>query len=131
MKKMLTLGVILALSTSMTLAATNYTSALKNAIKQDIETSKQEAKDYNASVKDAIKKDIEAKAKAAEQEKINTAKAQKAQKLNEINLKITELNKEKAKIQSNNKLTYTERAIKTKAIEKQLEYYNKQKEALK
>ena len=38
MKKLLALGVILALSTSMTLAATSYGTALKNAIKQDIQT---------------------------------------------------------------------------------------------
>ena len=131
MKKMLTLGVILALSTSMTLAASNYTSALKNAIKQDIEASKQEARNYNASVKESFRKDLEAKAKAAEQEQIKITRAKKAQKLSEANAKIAELNKEKALIERSKDMTYTEKAIKVKALDKQLEYWNKQIDALK
>lgn len=131
MKKILTLGVILALSTSISLAASNYSSALKNAIKQDIEVQKQEAKNYNASVKEAIKKDIEAKKAVSENAKVKAAQAKKAEKLKEINAKITELNKEKASIQANKNITYTEKTFKTKAIDKQLEYYNKQKNVLK
>ena len=77
MKKLLALSIVLAISTSMSMAATSYGTALKKAIKQDIETQKQEAKNYNASVKESIKKDIEAKAKAAENEKIKAAKAKK------------------------------------------------------
>ena len=45
-------------------AATEYGTALKNAVKQDIATMKKETKDYNASVKEAVKKDMEAKATA-------------------------------------------------------------------
>ncbi len=131
MKKLLTLATILALSTTVTLAATSYGTALKNAVKQDIETSKQEAKAYNASVKEAIKKDIETKAKASEQAQIKAATEKKNAKLKEFNSKIVELNKEKAKIQAAKDMTYTEKAIKTKAIDKQLEFYKKQKEALK
>ena len=131
MKKILTLGIVLAISTGMTFAASSYTSALKNAIKQDVEASKQEAKNYNASVKEAIKKDMEAKAKANENTKIKALEAKKAEKLKEINSKIAQLNKEKASIQSAKDMTYTEKTIKTRAIEKQLEYYNKQKDSLK
>ena len=36
-------------------------------------------------------------------------------------------NKEKAAIQSSKDMTYTEKTFKTRAIDKQLEYYNKQK----
>ena len=38
MKKILTLGIVLAISTGMSFAASTYGNALKNAIKQDIET---------------------------------------------------------------------------------------------
>ena len=131
MKKLLALSVVLAISTSMSMAATSYGTALKKAIKQDIETQKQEAKNYNASVKESIKKDMEAKAKAAENEKIKAAKAKKEAKLKEVNSKIAELNKEKAAIQANKDMTYTEKTFKTRAIDKQLEYWNKQKDALK
>ncbi|MBR3605660.1 MAG: hypothetical protein IKL52_06495 [Candidatus Gastranaerophilales bacterium] len=138
MKKILALGVVLALSTSMTLAATSFGTSLKNAVKQDIETMKKETKDYNASVKEAAKKDMEAKAaankkaleaKAAANQK--AAQAKKAQKIKEINAKIAELNKEKASIQNAKDMTYTEKNIKTKLIEKQLKYHNDQLEALK
>ena len=131
MKKLLTLATVLALSTTVTLAATSYGTALKNAIKQDVETSKQEAKAYNASVKEAVKKDLEAKAKASEEAKVKAATEKKNAKLKEFNSKITELNKEKAKIQAAKDMTYTEKALKTKAIDKQLEFYKKQVDALK
>ena len=131
MKKLLTLATVLALSTTVSIAATSYGTALKNAIKQDIETSKQEAKNYNKEVKEAIKKDLEAKAKASEQAQIKAAAEKKNAKLKEINSKISELNKEKAKIQAAKDMTYTEKTFKTRAIEKQLEYYNTQKDALK
>ena len=53
MKKLLALGMVLTLATSVSFGATSYTGALKNAIKQDIQNAKQETKE-------AIKKDIEA-----------------------------------------------------------------------
>ena len=127
MKKILALGVVLALSTSMTLAATSFGTSLKNAVKQDIETMKKETKDYNASVKEAAKKDMEAKAAANKK----AAETKKAEKLKEVNAKIAELNKEKASIQNAKDMTYTEKNIKTKLIEKQLKYHNDQLEALK
>lgn len=131
MKKLLTFLAIISISTSMSLAATTYGNALKNAIKKDIETQKQEAKNYNNSMKESIKKDIEAKAKASQDAKIKEAQNRKNAKLKEINGKITELNKEKASIQANKEMTYTEKTFKTRAIDKQLEFYNKQKDSLK
>ena len=74
---------------------------------------------------------MEAKAKANENAKTKALEAKKAEKLKEINSKIAELNKEKADIQASKNMTYTEKTFKTKAIEKQLEYYNKQKDSLK
>ena len=64
MKKILTLTMTLALATGSVFAASSYTNALKNAIKQDVQSTKQEAKEYNQSVKEAIRKDIEANKKA-------------------------------------------------------------------
>ena len=56
---------------------------------------------------------------------------QKVQKLKEINAKIAQLNKEKASIQNAKDMTYTEKTLKTKMLDKQLKYYNDQLEALK
>ena len=131
MKKILTLGVVLALSTTISFAAGEYTKAFKDAVKKDIAATKQEAKNYNASIKESIKKDIEAKQKAQEESKLNTIKQKKAERLKEINSKIADLNKQKATIQSSKDMTYTEKTIKIKAINRQLEYLNKQKDALK
>ena len=131
MKKLLTLATILALSATVSLAATNNGLSVKEYMKQEKALAKQQAAQYKKDVKEAIKKDIEAKAKASEQAQIKAATEKKNAKLKEINSKITELNKEKAKIQAAKDMTYTEKTFKTRAIEKQLEYYNRQKEALK
>ena len=127
MKKILALSMVLALSTSITLAATSYTSALKNAIKQDIESSKQEAKGYTSSVKEAIKKDLEEKQKA----NLSASEAKKAEKIAQFQTKIDKLNKEKAEIQDSKDMTNTEKIFKTKALDKQIEFYTKQMNALK
>lgn len=131
MKKILTLGVVLALSTSLTFAASSYGDAFKNAIKQDIATVKKETKEYNQSLKDSIKKDLEAKAKANEDAKVKAINEKKAAKLKEINSKIAELEKEKKALEDNISISFTEKTLKTKAIDKQLEYLNKQKASLK
>ena len=130
MKKLLTLATVLSLSATITLAATTGLS-VKEYAKQQKALAKQEAKAYNASLKEAVKKDIEAKTKASEQAQIKAAAEKKNAKLKEFNSKITELNKEKAKIQAAKDMTYTEKALKTKAIDKQLEFYKKQVDALK
>lgn len=131
MKKLLVLGMVLALSTTITLAKTTYTSTLKNAVKQDIAASKQEAKNFKASTKEAIKKDIEAKTKQSQESKTKALKEKKAEKLKQIDAKITELNKKKATIQNDKQMTYTEKTVKLNAIDKQIEFHNKQKNALK
>ena len=116
MKKLLALGVILTLSTSMSMAASNYGSALKNAIKQDIQNSKQE-----------IKADIDAKAKA----NMAASEAKKAEKIKQIDAKLDTLNKELKEVKSSKTMTNTEKTIRMNSLNRQIEYYNKQKAALK
>ncbi len=116
MKKLIALLTISTLATSMVIGAENEWASFKNAVKKDIQST-------NQSLKDAVKKDIEANKNAQE----NAVKAKKAEKINEVNKKIADLNKELATIKNSKDLTYTEKAFKTRAIEKQLEYYNKQK----
>ena len=65
MKKILVLSMFLAFSTNLTLAATSYTSALKDAVKKDIETSATTIK----TKKTEKTKEIEEKIKALEEEK--------------------------------------------------------------
>ena len=120
MNKILVLSMVLALSTTISFAASSYGDALKNAVKQDIATIKKETKE-------SVKKDIEAKSAANQK----AAQEKKAQKLKEINAKITELNKEKVSIQNAKDITNTEKTFKTKMLDKQLKYYNDQLEALK
>lgn len=129
MKKLITLSVLIGISTSIAIAGASYTSALKDAIKQDIETSKQEAKNYNASVKEAIKKDIEAKAE--QRAKTKEINSKKDEKIKELNSKILDLNKQKLSIQLNNSMSQTEKTLRLNSIEKQIEFYNNQKEVLK
>lgn len=116
MKKLLALLTISTLATSMVIGAENEWTAFKNSVKKDIQST-------NQSLKEAVKKDIEANKKAQE----DTLKSKKTAKINEVNKKIADLNKELATIKNAKDMTYTEKTFKTRAIEKQLEYYNKQK----
>ena len=127
MKKTLVLAVILAFSANLTFGATTYTSALKDAIKKDVEASKTEAKNYKQSVKEAIKKDMEAKAKA----NTSASEAKKAEKVKQLEAKLAELKKEKEAISKSKEMTYTEKTLRTKNVDKQIEFYNKQLQALK
>lgn len=116
MKKLMALLTIATLSATIAYGATNEWTTFKNNVKKDIQNT-------NASLKEAVKKDVEANKKAKE----DAIKAKKTEKINEINKKIAELNKELATVKNAKDMTYTEKTIKTRAIEKQLEYYNNQK----
>ncbi len=116
MKKLFALLTISTLATSMVFGASNEWTNFKNNVKKDIQAT-------NASLKDAVQKDIEA-SKKAQQDAIT---AKKTEKINEINKKIADLNKELETIKNAKDMTYTEKSFKTRAIEKQLEYYNNQK----
>lgn len=127
MKKILVLSLTFALSGSLVFAANSYTNSLKNAVKQDIQATKQETKNYKKSLKDAVKKDIETK----KAENTKASEAKKAEKIKQLETKIAELKKEKTSVQKSNDLTNTEKTIKANALDKQINFYNKQLNALK
>ncbi len=119
MKKILTLAMVCALSSSMVFAASNFGASVKNAVKQDIQSTKTD-------LKKAVKQDIDNKTQA----KTNAYAAKKAEKSKQIDAKITELNKEMKTVKNDKTITETERTLKTKALQKQINYYTKQKAAL-
>ena len=125
MKKILTLIIVLALSTSASYAIT-FGQALRNAFRQDVKNVKTEVKNTNKEIKKQIKTDID-NAKKAQTE---AEKARKKAALKEINAKISDLNKEMKAVKSDKNMTETERLIRTSAIQKQIDYYKKQKSSL-
>ena len=145
MKKILTFSAVLMLSTCLVCNAASYADAFKKAVKQDIQASKQEvsklreaakkdmeasrqeAKNIKADYKEAIKKDIEAK----KQENIKVQEAKKQAKIKEIDSKVNAINKEIASINANKNMTNIEKTIKINALNKQIKFYQDQKEALK
>ena len=136
MKKILTLIMVLALSSSASYAI-SFGQALRNAIRQDVKATKQEVKkdikdtkkdikDMNKSIKNQIKTDIENSKKAhAEAEA-----ARKKEALKQINAKLSDLNKEMKTVKNDKNITETERVIRTRALQRQIDYYNKQKAIL-
>lgn len=119
MKKLFTILTISTLATTMVFGATNEWTNFKNSVKKDVQTT-------NSSLKEAVKKDVEANKKAQQ----NTVAAKKAEKLKEVNAKLTDLNKQLKTVKNDKNMTNTEKAIKTRALEKQIEHYNKQKAQL-
>jgi hypothetical protein len=102
---------VLAVSTSASYGA-SFWSSLRNAFRQDIKATKQ-----------AIKTDIENSKKA--QAKANEAR--KKESLKEVNAKIDALNKEMRAVKADKNITETERVIRTRALQKQIDLYKKQK----
>ncbi len=127
MKKLLVLGVITVLSATSVFAQNSTFNTLKNSIKSDVQTAKK-----------AVKQDIQntkanAKAKAQENRKAqdNAAAQKKAEKIKQIDAKLVELNKELASVKADKTITETERTLRMGSIQKQINFYNKQKAALK
>ena len=120
MKKILTIAMVLILSTSTSFAATSFAASLKNAIKTDYRNTK-------ASFKSAIKSDINNAKKENEQ----AAAAKKAEKLKQINAKLDELNKEMNTVKNMKYgITESERTLRINILQRQINFYNKQKAAL-
>ena len=120
MKKIFTLLTILALSTTMSYAASNFGKSLGNAIKADVNNT-------TKTFKNAVKADVN------NAKKQNTAEttAKKQAKLKEINTKLDALNKEKQEISSKTYgITESERSLRLNVIQRQIDFYNKQKAAL-
>lgn len=149
MKKILALSAVLALSMATTFAAdTTYSSRLKKAIKDDVKNQKEvirtyhkqvmndageyvdvierDVDDYKESAQEALQKEIQAKRQAA----LQAQKARKDQRTNEINYKVKKLNEELEEIENNKNMTLTEKAVRSRAIKKQIEIYNLHKSKL-
>jgi len=115
MKKLLALGAIVALTTSLTFAA-GFGDAFKDA-----------ANAAKADLKSAVQADINNAKKA----NADAASAKKAEKIAEINKKLSALESQLKSVKADKSITETERALKVRSIERQIEYFNKQKAALK
>lgn len=114
MKKILVLIMALVVSTSASYAA-SFWSSVKNAFRQDVKATKQ-----------AIKTDINNSKNAQSQ----AAAARKKESLQEINNRLSVLNKEMKTVKNDKNITETERVIRTKALQKQIDFCNKQKKEI-
>ncbi len=111
MKKLLTLIMILALSSSATYAS-SFWKDLKNSFKQDVKATKQ-----------AINTDIE----NSKKEQAAQTAANKRKSLKEVNDRKAALNKEMREVKADKTISETERTIKVKLLQKQINLCNKQK----
>ena len=126
MKKALTLLFALTLMTNLSFAANSFSSAVKNAVKQDIKNTKTAVKTTVKDTKTAVKQDIANQ----QQEQRTTAAAKKAEKIKQIDTKLQDLNKEMTSVKQDKNITETERTLKTKTLQRQIDFYNNQKKAL-
>lgn len=115
MKKIFLTLMALSLCTSISFAATTYGTNVKNAIKQDIQQTKA-----------SVKKDIQTKQDANNAQ----ATAKKQEKIKQIDTKLNELNAEMKKVKADKTITETERTLKTTSLQRQINMYTKQKQAL-
>ena len=111
MKKLLTLITVLAVTASASYA-TSFWGSVRDAFRQDVKETKQ-----------AIKADIENSKKEHAAEEA----ARKKEALKEVNDKLTTLNKEMKAVKTDKNITETERTIKIKLLQKQIDFANKQK----
>ena len=123
MKKILTISMVLALSMSTCFAA----NALTTAVKSDLSAVKSAVKSDVSATKSAVKSDIKAKQEAQN----STAAAKKQEKIKQIDSKLAELNKEMKTVKEDKTITETQRTLQVKTIQRQIDFYNKQKAALK
>ena len=123
MKKILTTVLLLSVMRWTSFAATT---SLKSAIKQDFQNMKTDVKTTTKDVKTAVKQDIANEKQAHE----NTAKAKKAEKIKMINVKLEELNKEMTLVKNDKTITETERTLKIRTLQRQINLYEQQKKAL-
>lgn len=123
MKKFSVLTMMLALTVTSAYAA-NFGDSLKNAVKNDVK-----------SVKQAVKQDLknqrtEAQNQRAKQtaEKRNAVIKERDQKINAINEEIKAKEKEIKDVEQNKSMTQTEKTLKLKAYNRQLEGLKSKKE---
>ena len=114
MKKLFALIMILAVTSSASYAS-SFWKDVKTSFKKDVKATKQ-----------AIKTDIENSKKERAAEKA----ANKNASLKEVNDKLTELNKEMKAVKADKNITETQRTIEIKLLQKQIDFYKKQKQEI-
>lgn len=114
MKKLLVLFMALVISSSASYAS-SFWKSFKNAVKQDARATRQ-----------AIKTDIN----NSKKEQAEITAARKKESLKEVNNNINSLNKEMVAVKNDKNISETERTIKVRLLQKQINFYNKQKKEI-
>ena len=114
MKKLLTLIMVLAVTSSASYAS-SFWKDVKNSFRQDIKATKQ-----------AVRTDIENAKKEQEKTQAAETAARKKASLKEVNDRLTALNKEMKEVKADKNISETERTIKVKLLQKQIDFANKQ-----
>lgn len=115
MKKLLVLIMILTVSSSATYAS-SFWKDVRNSFRQDVKATKQ-----------AIRTDIANAKKEHEKEQAVYTSARKKEALKEVNNNLYNLNKEMKAVKYDKNITETERVIKMRVLQKQIDFCNKQK----
>ena len=115
MKKLLTLIMVLAVSSSATYAS-SFWKDLRNSFRQDVKATKQ-----------AIKTDIEKSKIEQEKAQAQEKTTRKREALKEVNTNLYNLNKEMRTVKADKNISETERVIKVRLLQKQIDFCNKQK----
>ena len=111
MKKLLTLIMVLAVTSSAAYAS-SFWGSVKDAFRQDVNATKQ-----------AIRADIE----NSKKEQAAESAARKREALREVNTNLYNLNKEMRAVKYDKNISETERVIKMRILQKQIDFCNKQK----
>lgn len=115
MKKLLVLIIALAVTSSATYASSSFWKSLKSAVRQDVQETRQ-----------AIRTDIE----NSQREQANVNAARKREALKEVNSKLYALNKEMREVKYNKNISETERLIRTRSLQRQIDFCNMQKKEI-
>ncbi len=115
MKKLLTLIMVLAVTSSATYAS-SFWKDLRNSFKQDVKATKQ-----------AIRADIEKSKIEQEKAQAQEKATRKRKALKEVNTNLYNLNKEMRTVKADKNISETERVIKVRILQKQIDFCNKQK----
>ena len=115
MKKLLTLIMVLAVTSSAT-HASSFWKDLRNSFKQDVKATKQ-----------AIRADIEKSKIEQEKAQAQEKATRKREALKEVNTNLYNLNKEMRTVKADKNISETERVIKVRILQKQIDFCNKQK----
>ena len=115
MKKLLTLIMVLAVTSSATYAS-SFWKDLRNSFKQDVKATKQ-----------AIRADIEKSKIEQEKAEAQEKATRKREALKEVNTNLYNLNKEMRTVKADKNISETERVIKVRLLQKQIDFCNKQK----